>query len=59
MAIACSNLTNLTGSGAVGFLLDVHGKHLCAETQVLGLINKLLVRRDGLGAHYNVTLRNR
>ena len=46
---------HLHGAGA-GFLLNVHGQHLGAETQVLGLIDELLVGRHGLGAHHHVTL---
>lgn len=39
-------------------LLHVHGQHLAAEGQALGLLNHLLVGRHGVVAHHHVTLKD-
>ncbi|MED6268995.1 hypothetical protein CHARACLAT_028451 [Characodon lateralis] len=45
---------------AVGHpLLDVHGQHLAAERQALGLLDHLLVRRHCVVSHDDVTLANK
>lgn len=45
------------GLGALGLLfLNVHGQHLAAEREALGLLNHLLVRRYGVVPHDHMTL---
>lgn len=45
------------GLGALGLLLlDVHDQHLAAEGEALGLLDHLLVRRDGVVSHHHVAL---
>lgn len=48
--------THLVPAAVGHLLLDVHGQHLAAEGQALGLLNHLLVRRHGVVAHHHVTL---
>ncbi|KAF3834272.1 hypothetical protein F7725_025476, partial [Dissostichus mawsoni] len=40
-------------------LLYVHGQHLAAEGQALGLLDHLLVRRHRVVAHHHMTLGNK
>lgn len=45
---------------AVGLLfLNVHGQHLAAEGEALGLLNHLLVRGCGVVSHDNMALETR
>lgn len=46
----------LISAAVADFLLNVHGKHLTAEGQALGLLNHLLIRRHSVVAHHHVTL---
>lgn len=53
----CSVCVTHLISAALGLLfLDVHGQHLAAEREALGLLNHLLVRRYGVVSHDNMTL---